>query len=69
MTKIKMDDLRALGVCVDVRHWFIKHDLDWRAFVRDGLEADLLRGPGDSLHLIDKLEQAAKKREARDGQR
>lgn len=38
------------GFCVrDSRSWFRRHGLDWRGFVRDGIEADRLLATGDGL--------------------
>lgn len=33
------------------REWFRAHGLDWQAFVRDGIESDLLEATGDGLAL------------------
>lgn len=67
MTQIRIVDLRACGVCPRARLWFERHRIDWRAFVRDGVDVETLRATGDQLSLIDRLEVAAKEREARRG--
>lgn len=67
MTRITIDDFRACGVCPKARRWFERNGLDWRAFVRNGIEADELRAVGDNLDLLERLEAAAKAREARGG--
>jgi len=67
MTKITVDDLRTCGVCPNARKWFERHGLDWRDFVLNGIEVDRARAPGDIQSLLDRLEKAAKAREARDG--
>lgn len=66
MTIIKLCDQRALGVCKGARHWFERHGLDWRAYLRDGIDVADLRATGDIPDLIDKLEAQAKMREARE---
>lgn len=68
MTRITVQDLRTCGVCPQARRrWFEKHGLDWKAFVRDGIDPAVARATGDMLTLIDRLEVAAKAREARSG--
>lgn len=67
MTRIRVSDLRACGVCPRARFWFERHGLDWRAFVREGIEVEALRATGDQLSLIDRVEAAAQEREARGG--
>ena len=40
---VTIDDVRAVGLCVNgTRVWFARHDLDFRAFLRDGCAADTL---------------------------
>jgi len=40
------------GFCRDgARRWFNAHDLDWSAFVRDGIAATALEATGDALAL------------------
>ena len=63
MTKITTADLRACGICPQARHWFDKHGLDWRRFVREGMTPEELRKANDQLSWIDRLEVAAKARE------
>lgn len=62
--RIRVTDLRAVGVCPAVRHWFARHDLDWRAFLRDGIAIEDLRATNDMQDVIDRLEAIAMKREA-----
>lgn len=70
MTKIMMRDFRACGVCKDARFvFFEKHGLDWRDFVKNGIDVEKLREPGDHLTRIEELEKAAIKREAGNGQK
>lgn len=71
MTKITLADFRheTTQVCRDARHWFARFGLDWRSFVRNGIDADALRAPRQHLDLIDRLEAVARDREARDGSR
>lgn len=62
MTRITVQDFRACGICKDARLWFDTHGLDWRGFVRRGIDVADLRAPGDHLDTIDRLEAAAKAR-------
>lgn len=48
--QITIDDVRAAGLCVNgTRTWFARHDLDFRAFLREGLDADTLLATGDAM--------------------
>lgn len=69
MTRIRLADFRhpTTQVCDKARHWFARVGLDWRDFVRNGIDVEALRRPGDHLDLIARLEAAAIEREARDG--
>ncbi|MEC7118659.1 MAG: hypothetical protein VXW65_01995 [Pseudomonadota bacterium] len=56
-------DMRALGYCSKgAREWFAQHGLDYRQFVRSGLDADTLLATGDAMAV--KTVEQAKKREA-----
>jgi hypothetical protein len=49
-TVITIDHVRAVGLCVNgTRTWFARHDLDFRGFLRDGLDADTLLATGDAM--------------------
>ena len=49
---ITIDHVRAVGLCVNgTRVWFARHDLDFRAFLRDGCTADTLLATGDAMAL------------------
>ena len=49
---VTIDDVRAVGLCVNgTRAWFARHDLDFRAFLRDGCAADTLLATGDAMAL------------------
>lgn len=53
-------------VCPDARPMFFdRFGLDWRRFCREGMTAEELRGPGQHLDLIDRLEASARDRIAR----
>lgn len=44
--------VRAAGLCVNgSRAWFVRHGLDFRAFLRDGLDVDTLLATGDAMAL------------------
>lgn len=62
MTRVTIDDFRRAGICPRARLWFQRFGLDWRGFVRNGIEADELRATGDNLTTIDRIEAAAKER-------
>lgn len=59
---IKVNDFRAAGVCPKARHWFIRHGLDWRGFVKDGIELQKLRDTGEHQTTVDLVEAAARRR-------
>ncbi len=49
---VTIDDVRAVGLCVNgTRVWFTRHDLDFRAFLREGCSADTLLATGDAMAL------------------
>ena len=56
---VRMQHLRSVpgvrqspGYCLPMtRKWFAQHDLDFRAFARDGIDAELLLATGDPLAL------------------
>lgn len=61
--KIHRSHLDELGYCArGARRWFAAMGLDWADFVRNGIEADVLRATGDAMaiRLIEHVE-------ARDG--
>ncbi len=44
--------VRAAGLCVNgTRVWFARHDLDFRAFLREGCTAETLLATGDAMAL------------------
>ena len=52
MTRVTIQDLRASRLCFQgARPWFRRHGLDWQAFLREGLEAEVLAATGDALAL------------------
>ena len=49
---VTIDDVRAVGLCVNgTRVWFARHDLDFRAFLREGCTAETLLATGDAMAL------------------
>ena len=49
-TVITIDHVRAVGLCVNgTRTWFARHDLDFRAFLRDGCDAETLLATRDAM--------------------
>lgn len=66
--RIISDDFKhpTTRVCLRVRSkFFERFGLDWDRFKAEGMTADELRGPGQHLDLIDRLEAAAGERLAR----
>jgi hypothetical protein len=44
--------VRAAGLCVHgTRTWFARQGLDFRAFLRDGIAAEVLLATGDAMAL------------------
>ena len=49
-TVITIDHVRAVGLCANgTRTWFARHDLDFRAFLREGCDAKNLLATGDAM--------------------
>jgi hypothetical protein len=46
---IRVSHMRAAGVCADARHWFAREGLDWRDFVRNGIEEEKLLATGNAI--------------------
>ena len=47
---ITIAHVRAAGLCVNgSRAWFVRHGLDFRAFLREGVAADTLLATGDAM--------------------
>ena len=69
MTKVLISDLRhpTVQVCPRAKGWFEAHGLNWRDFVKNGVDIEVLRSTNDRLDLLDRLEEVAKEREARNG--
>ena len=60
---VTIADFRACGICPRARLWFNEHGLDWRGFVRNGIELEALEATGDHLDLWARVGAAAAKRE------
>ncbi|WP_375572619.1 hypothetical protein ABWH93_06230 [Seohaeicola saemankumensis] len=68
MTRVTIKDLRDARYCLaGVRPWFLRHGLDWQAFLNSGIDADRLRATGDAL--VEPVITIAEQREASDGGR
>lgn len=47
---IRMRDIRAARMCSrGARAWFLRHELDWPAFLRDGIDAEQVLATGDAM--------------------
>lgn len=61
--KVTVDDFRRAGICKKAKTlFFCKHNLDWKSFIRDGIDSEVLRSFGEHLEKIDALEAAARSR-------
>lgn len=48
--KITIDDVRKTGHCVaGAREWFARHGLDFRDFIRNGIEEERFLASGDVI--------------------
>ena len=62
MTVVLHRHCRELGYCNrGLREWFARAELDWQAFIRDGLQADVLRSFDNAMvsRVIDLAEREA----------
>lgn len=61
--RITIDDARAAGHCPSgVRNWFLEHNLNFREFLKEGIDAKTFLADGDALAeqvVIRKLEREA----------
>lgn len=47
---ITVSDVKLAGHCVSgLKEWFLRHDLDLRDFIKNGIRASVLREKGDFL--------------------
>lgn len=46
-----LDEMEPRYCANGSRRWFARMGLDWAAFVRDGIDADILAGTGDAMAL------------------
>lgn len=66
MTTVRVHDLNELGYCMkSVRPWFARHEIDFLAFVRDGIDSETLLATNDEF--ARKAVEHAAKRERSDG--
>jgi hypothetical protein len=48
--RVTVDHMRAAGLCVPgARTWFARHALDFRAFLRHGIDAETLLSTQDAM--------------------
>ena len=59
---VKIDDMRPVGVCKRARFWFAANGLNWRNFVRNGIEADKLLAVGTKQEEVKRVIEAARVR-------
>ena len=47
---VKMEHVRAARMCSrGARAFFLRHSLDWEAFLREGLPAEQIEATGDAM--------------------
>lgn len=57
---ITVADFRKCGICPDAKRVFFEpNGLDWKGFIRHGIDSDALRATGQHLDAIARLEAAA----------
>lgn len=64
---ITIDHVRASGLCVHgTRTWFARQGLDFRAFLREGIDAQTLLTTGDAmaLRVVERARQQTTQEEA-----
>lgn len=49
MTKITVDDIRELHCARGIKQWFDNAGLDFKSFLKDGIDAKTLLDTGDAL--------------------
>ncbi len=60
---ITVADFRTAGICDKAKQRFFEpNGLDWRGFIRHGIDSEVLRGTGQHLDAIARLEAAARER-------
>lgn len=63
---ITINDIRKTGHCtLGAKRWFEAHNLDFRDFIQNGIEADVLLATGDAL--ADQVVSAARAKQENDG--
>jgi hypothetical protein len=72
MTTVRVRHIRQAGFCASgARDWFRRHDLDYPAFLRDGVDAEVLEKLGDhfgnQVVALARAEEQAQLKEADDG--
>lgn len=66
MSKVRHSDITAAGLCCKGgRQWFAANGLDWAAFVKDGIDAEIIINTGCPLGL--RVVEAATRREQEHG--
>lgn len=62
MTKITITDLRRAGHCASgIRRWFEAQGLDFRDFLKNGIDEETLRATGDG-QVLNALDSIARNR-------
>lgn len=67
MTTVRIADFRSAGICPDAKFWFKDHGLNWKDFVRNGIDIEDLKATGDHLDLWGRVEKFAEAREKQNG--
>lgn len=49
---VKMEHVRAVAMCSrGARQFFIRHNLDWNKFIKEGLPVEVIEATGDAMAL------------------
>ena len=63
MTTIRIEDARKIGYCIKAqKQWFEKHDLDFRDYVKNGIEWSKIEHIDDAI--LEKVYVESQRREA-----
>lgn len=67
MTTVRIEDLRPNKICPHARYFCERHGIDWRDFVKNGIDAERLRAIGDMQDTVERVIATAEAREAANG--
>lgn len=59
---VRYSDARRAGICLRMSAWFRKHNLDWDAFVKQGVDVQTLYDTKDHADMVRLVEVKALER-------